>query len=130
MSPPILYWTALKVDPVIFDIFTKYAPRLLDPTIEVDIIKGFTASDLYDDDTFTVSKDDEGFRYCRTKTGAFFKNTVRCLIYMVELGMASEIRSNDDINFNLALDDVNRVITLNSYHEQQKYFMNLDPSDF
>ena len=123
----ILYWTATPTEPKTFDIFTFFVKRFLDKNLLIDEINGFEAHDATHKDSFTISEVDEGFRFCRTKSLAFTKNVMRALIFMEELGMAREICSNQDLDFLGALDDVNKVIALNSYDVQKTYFMTVDP---
>jgi hypothetical protein len=123
----ILYWTAVPTDPKTFDIFSFFVKRLLGPNLLIDEINGFSAHDETHEDSFTISEADEGFRICRVKTLAFSENVVKALIFMVELGMATDISSNQDLDFMSALDYVNSKIALNSYDKQRVYFLTLDP---
>jgi hypothetical protein len=123
----ILYWNALPIEPKTFDIFTFFVKRCLDKDILIDEINGFEAHDTAHKDSFTISEIDEGFRFCRTKSLAFTKNVMRSLIFMRELGMVNDISSNQELDFLAALDDVNKVIALNSYDVQKSYFLTLDP---
>ena len=127
MSGVSLYWTAVPTDPKTFDIFSFFVKRILEPTLLIDEINGFSAHDEAHNDSFTISEADEGFRFCKLKTMAFTQNVMRALIFMEELGMATEISSNHDLDFLDSLDYVNSKITLNSYNKQKTYFLTLDP---
>jgi len=127
MSGVTLYWTAVPTDPKNFDIFSFFVKRILEPTLLIDEINGFSAYDEAHNDSFTISEADEGFRICKTRTMAFSENVIKALIFMVELGMATDISSNQDIDFMAALDYVNSKITLNTYDKQKIYFLTLDP---
>jgi hypothetical protein len=122
-----LYWTAFPADPKTFDIFTFFVKRLLTTNLLIDEINGFSAHDEEHQDSFTISEADEGFRFCRTKSLSFTQNVMRALIFMEELGMASEVSSNEDLDFITALDDVNSKIALNTYDRQKTYYLTLDP---
>jgi hypothetical protein len=127
MAGITLYWTAVPTDPKTFDIFSFFVKRILESNLVIDEINGFSAHDEVHQDSFTISEADEGFRLCKTKTLAFTENVMRALIFMEELGMATEISSNEDLDFVATLEYVNSKITLNSYDKQKTYFLTLDP---
>ena len=61
----------------------------------------------------------EKYNFCTTHENPYTKNVMKCLILMVELGMATEVISHNNKDFLEILDEVNSVFNLVSYDQQK-----------
>ena len=112
-------------DKAIFDI-----KQVIDPTlikIEDSYGFGFRMADMEDDESFVISsKYYSDYWFVKTNRLPYTKDVMMSLIIMVEYGMVSNLKSDDETNENFidALNTVKSIIpNLLTYDVQLQYFM-------
>jgi hypothetical protein len=123
MQEYIVYWGAIPTDAANFEVFKRMAQTSISQFLEVKS----TDSSFYfrygEADTFYVKKDDSGLKMCNTGHQAYTKDVMKCLIIMVELGMAKGIGVDDtNVEFLQELEGLHSKFGLKTYGTQKKYF--------
>ena len=122
-----VYWEAKSVSEDVFTTFITMVKAVLRPSVEVEVMPATFAFNPPEDrgETFYVSRLDNGFHSCKTYREPYTSDVLRCLILMVEHGMAFDIRADDDIGYLKELNAVHSVHSLNTYNDQKDYFKSL-----
>jgi len=122
-----VYWESKKVSDEVFAKFVEMVPSLLRPTVEVEVTEAALAFNPPEDrgETFYVNKNDSGFHSCKTYAQPYTTDVLRCLCLMVDLGMAYDVRADDDMGYLKELSYVHGQYPLKSYQQQKEYFKSI-----
>jgi hypothetical protein len=123
MQEYIVYWGAIPTDTATFDVFKRMAKANVSQYIDVNTSDTSLFFRYGEGETFMVKKDDKGSRMCNTGHQAYTRDVMKCLIIMVELGMAKGIGVDDtNVEFLQELETLNTKFGLKTYAKQKKYF--------
>jgi hypothetical protein len=123
MQEYIVYWGAIPTDTANFEVFKRMAQTSISQFLEVKSSDTNFFFRYGEADTFYVKKDDTGLKMCNTGRQAYTKDVMKCLIIMVELGMAKGIGVDDtNVEFLQELEGLNTKFGLKTYAKQKKYF--------
>jgi len=122
-----VYWEANSVSEDVFTNFITMVRGVVRPSVDVEVMPSTLAFNPPEDrgETFYVSRLDNGFNSCKTYKEPYTIDVLRCLILMVEHGMAFNIRADDDIGYLTELNHVHAVYPLQTYNDQKNYFKSL-----
>ena len=124
MPEYILYWGAIPTDDATFALFKRMAKTSVSQFLEVTETETSLFFRQAEGASFLVKKDDRGLRMCDTGHQAYTRDVMKCLIIMVELGMAKNIGVDDtNVEFLQELETMNTKIGLKTYATQKKYFV-------
>lgn len=107
--------------------FATSLARVVRPTTVVEVTDSAVAFNPPEDrgETFYVSKDDAGFHFCKTSREPYTADVLRALVIMVELGMADNVRADDDLGYMKELEYVHSILTLQTLESQKTYFKSI-----
>ena len=122
-----VYWESKPVSEKVLATFATTLKRVVRPGTLVEVTESAVAFNPPEDrgETFYVSKDDEGFHFCKTSREPYTADVLRALVIMVEIGMAQDVRADDDLGYMKELDYVNSIVTLQTLESQKAYFKNI-----
>jgi hypothetical protein len=122
-----VYWESKPVSEDVFAKFITMAKSVVRPSVEVEVMPATLAFNPPEDrgETFYVTKGDSGFHYCKTYRELYTADVLRCLILMVELGMAFDVRADDDLGYLKELNHVHSVYPLQTYNDQKEYYKSI-----
>jgi len=122
-----VYWESKPVSEDVFTTFVTMVRGVVRPSVEVEIMPATLAFNPPEDrgETFYVSKGDNGFNCCKTRQEPYTVDVLRCLILMVEHGMAFDIRADDNLDYMKELKHVHSVYPLKTYNSQKDYFKSI-----
>jgi hypothetical protein len=117
-------WFSKKVSNEAIAQLAEKVKGVLRPSVFVETTESVLAFNPPDDrgQTFYVSAQDSGYFNCNTYTQEYTVDVLRCLILMVELGMAAEVFANADPGYLKELEYVNSVCKLSTYEAQKAQF--------
>ena len=118
-----VYWISIHTDTETFNKFVKLAKELisLSPIVTESTFMVKPPIDQYGE-SFFVSQYKDGFCCCNSRREPYTDDIFKCLIIMVELGMAKNISADDTEHYYEILDFVNTKIPLTTYEYQKNSF--------
>ena len=122
-----VYWESKPVSEAVLATFATTLARVVRPTTVVEVTESAVAFNPPEDrgETFYVSKDDEGIHFCKTSREPYTADVLRALVIMVELGMAQDVRADDDLGYMKELEYVHYILTIQTLESQKTYFKSI-----
>jgi len=120
-----VYWTSVHSNTETFKKFVEMATKVINPaiySITNESTFQFDSPNGNGGETFFVFQYKNGFSCCKTSREPYTVDVFKCLVLMVDLGMAKDICADDTESFYVALDAVHAKYPLNTYEKQKRMF--------
>lgn len=124
MTPFTVYWMRKNVDePIFIQFITMVSILMNQSTLNITYNKlSFLDPENKGESFIALMAGVEKYNFCTTHGNSYTKDVMKCVILMVELGMATEAIADNNKGFLEALEEVESMFNLNTYGQQKQEY--------